>query len=140
MAPLTRSSKETGFCVQRGKKVTNKLHRQDAIRSYCRIAYQIAESHGWHEKERTFGDYIALFHSEISEALEAYREHPFIMLSPNVDNGDKPEGVLVELADELIRIFDFVGSYNLEEQFADALERKMIYNIGRPHRHGEKAL
>lgn len=30
---------------------------------------------GWYEADRTFGDEIALLHSEVSEALEAYRKH-----------------------------------------------------------------
>lgn len=44
---------------------------------------------------RSFGDYIALMHSELSEALEAYRngEEPFY-----VKDG-KPEGWAVELHD-----------------------------------------
>ena len=30
---------------------------------------------GWYDNSRTFGDDIALLHSEVSEALEAYRTH-----------------------------------------------------------------
>ena len=36
-------------------------------------AHAIAKSKGWWDTERTFGDLIALVHSELSEALEAYR-------------------------------------------------------------------
>ena len=37
-------------------------------------AHAIAKEKGWWNQERTFGDLIALVHSELSEALEAYRE------------------------------------------------------------------
>ncbi len=39
-----------------------------------REAHAIAKDHGWWDEERSFGDLIALVHSELSEALEAYRE------------------------------------------------------------------
>ena len=37
-------------------------------------AHAIAKAKGWWDEPRTFGDLMALVHSELSEALEAYRE------------------------------------------------------------------
>lgn len=36
---------------------------------------EVNEANGWFDSDRTFGEDIALLHSEASEMLEAYREH-----------------------------------------------------------------
>ncbi len=50
----------------------------------------------------------------------------------------KPEGIPIELADVIIRIFDFAGWFNID--LARAVEIKMNYNETRPKRHGGKTL
>ena len=80
-------------------------------------AHAIAKEKGWWDQERSFGDLIALVHSELSEALEAYREHPN-PLPPydrtftleKLPNG-KPVGVASELADVVIRVADMAEHY-----------------------------
>ena len=97
-----------------------------------------SKAHGFHDKVQTFGDYIALMHSELSEALEAFRDGAgYADVLTDVING-KPEGIPCELADVIIRILDFCGRYEVDIQ--EAVEAKMAYNSTRPHLHGGKLL
>lgn len=113
--------------------------------------YQTAYDHGWYYENRTFGDRIALMHSELSEALEEFRNghgfteiyhnassHPEVGVETGVSYGWKPEGIPIELADVIIRILDFCESEDIDME--TAIRIKMKYNEGRPYRHGGKAL
>lgn len=103
-------------------------------------AHANATAKGWWSHERSFGDQIALMHSELSEALEEHRNHHGLdsIYYHETPQGPKPEGVASELADVLIRIFDTCGRYGIPLE--QALREKMDYNENRPYRHGGKAL
>ncbi len=101
-------------------------------------SHQTAREKGWWDaghSERAFGEIVALFHSEISEAFEEYRAGRDLTEIYTGSNG-KPEGVPIELADLLIRIGDFCGYYNIPLEAA--LRQKLAYNKTRPYRHGGK--
>lgn len=102
----------------------------------------IDESHGtavekgwWDNPDRSFGEIVALFHTEVSEAFEEYRAGHALDEIYYGESG-KPEGVPIELADLLIRIADFAGHYGVPLE--DALRLKLAYNRTRPYRHGGK--
>jgi len=82
----------------------------------------------------TIPEKLALIHSEVSEALECYRERRLVT---EVSPEGKPEGLPSELADVLIRIADLCGA--LEIDLAAEVELKMAYNKTRAFRHGNKA-
>lgn len=94
-----------------------------------------AESKGWEPQiTRSFGDECALLHSEVSEALEAYR----IYGHDSADILGKPVDVASEFADVLIRLLHYTRAHgiDLEHQY----ERKMAYNRTRAYRHGGKSM
>lgn len=99
-------------------------------------SHATAVEKGWWDGERPFGDQVANFHAEVSEAWEEYRKQG---LDPDkflyfVDG--KPEGIAAELADVLIRIGDTCEHYNIPLE--EAIAAKLEYNKTRPYRHGGK--
>lgn len=131
----------------------------DSLQILVADAYRTASEKGWHSKPTSVGDKLALMHSEISEALEEFRQdgdvrkvyfrHPQSPLLPDREGAIKflgedrlkewkPEGLPVELADVLIRIFDFCGRYGID--LGTAVKIKLQYNKQRSYRHGGKRL
>lgn len=77
---------------------------------------------------RNKGEMIALMHSELSEALEGVRK------GKQDDHLPHLKSEAVELADCLIRIFDYAAGFNIDLQ--QAYDAKMAYNATRAdHTH-----
>lgn len=123
----------------------------------AREANLTAVAKGWYErdengclKQRDFDEVCALFHSEISEAVEELRDpasvrRPSGIYYPNVadaliENPDslpqlqgawqKPEGVAVELADLIIRLGDSALAWDCAAMVDHDLQKM---NPSKPH-------
>jgi len=96
------------------------------LNEYVKNCHKIAKLKGFWDKDRNDGEMIALMHSELSECLEALREN----------NWNDKGNVSEELADCLIRIFDFCGGRKIDIE--TAIQRKMEYNKHRPYKHGKE--
>jgi len=117
------------------KVVSQSTEQEDFINAVNKMKKQIHENavnHGWWEGDREDGTCIALMHSELSECLEALRN------GENLPDKHCPEysAVAVELADCIIRIFDYCGRKNIP--IAEAIVAKHLHNINRPYKHGGK--
>lgn len=99
------------------------------INALCKRAYYTSRDHGW--KHDNDGQAIALMHSELSEALEAMRK-------PDKKDEHLPhlDPVGLELADVIIRVFDFCGARGID--LGTCIKEKMAYNDKRPMKHGGK--
>ena len=85
-----------------------------------------------HKVAKNIPEKLCLIHSEVSEALEDYRDGN---LQADYE-GSKPVGFPSEMADILIRVFDLAGALGID--LDKAVAEKMAYNRTRPHRHGGK--
>lgn len=91
----------------------------NAFAAACR---EIAVDHGWEDTTRTFGDEIALWHSEASEALEEHRTGKDETLIYYNTGPDKAQRHIMEFLSE--RGDDFLPSVD-EEALDEALESAM---------------
>ena len=129
-----------GFLSQEGATSAIRLSNLNELRD---IAQGVNLSNGWFDSNRTLAEDIVLIATELGELGECLRdsEHP---APEHWYNGEKlkPEGIMSELADILIRVLDMAVRNEGEAgiSIGSAVAEKLIYNASRGHRHGGKAL
>ena len=101
--------------------------------------YRTSKEKGWHEEDESPPSvprmlaWMALLHSEVSEATEDIRKGLFVT---TVREDGKPEGLGSELADVIIRAMDTATALGFDMEAE--LRLKLDFNKTRPHRHGGK--
>ena len=117
------------------KKLILERNNNNMINDLVKRAHENSLKHGFWEDNRNFGEVIALIHSELSEAFEEYRNGKKIN-ETYYEEGHKPCGIPSELADVVIRIFDFCGGNDIDLE--KIILEKMNYNETRPYKHNKK--
>lgn len=132
------------------------------INQLAKEVHENAVAHGWWEKPPTLPEALCLIHSELSEALEEYREgNPLVygtcalaaedcrfsgvcdkVGQPGAEGGVegpcKPEGIAVELADVILRTLDLMAALGVDVD--GVVMAKHRYNLGREYMHGGKQI
>jgi NTP pyrophosphatase (non-canonical NTP hydrolase) len=100
-----------------------------------KVAHENAKAKGFYDTPPTIPERLCLIHSEVSEALEAYRDDD---IAGHVSESGKPEGLPSELADIVIRVVDMAAYLGIDLDAVVA--QKMAHNATRPRHHGRKRI
>jgi len=119
----------------------NNMDSSLLLNNMIKDSYQTALDKGWHEpdNEKTFLESAMLIITELSEAVDEFRNgRAYNEVYYNDDKPDKPEGIPIEMADVLIRLFDTCAQFGIDLESAYKIKSK--YNLSRPYRHGNKVI
>ena len=112
----------------------NMTEKEYSLRELQKEMHETAKLKGWHETEREIPELLCLIHSEVSEALECYRNNE-MNTTIRYEDG-KPEGFNTECADIAIRLMDMCEYLNID--LYSEIMRKWRYNQTRTYKHGGK--
>ncbi len=103
------------------------------LRTLMHAANDHARRAGFRDKDKSFGDEVALILTEAAEAFEAHRHG-----NPQSEHIPDFSGVEEEFADIIIRVAETAEHHNFD--LPAAVLAKMKYNTTRPRMHGGKLL
>lgn len=105
------------------------------LNELARDVHQTAVEHGFWIGGRSFGEQIALIHSEASEALEADRAGEPLTWEPE-DKPGKVNGAAGELVDVIIRCLDSLAFMDVD--IDEIFKKKAEYNRSREFKNGKR--
>lgn len=105
------------------------------ISALVRESFERAQRKGFYDPPPSVESRLCLIHSEVSEALEAYRDDA---MATTLGEKGKPEGLPSELADIVIRVCDFAGHLGIDLE--REIRLKSDFNETRPPKHGRVRL
>ena len=108
-----------------GRYDIDEFEAREIINKLCKMAHHIAYKKGFWDTERSDAECMALIMTEIGEALQELRKPDYSISK-----------VEEELADAVIRIFDYCGARC--PMFGTTLILKMKENMNRPYKHGKR--
>jgi len=144
----------------------NDYRPETGLNDFAKEIHKNAVQHGWWDVKRTLPEILMLCVSELAEALEEYRNNNPVYYTGcrlnldctisdiqgatcperSLDDGaagipcphstGKPQGIVVELADCIIRFLDYCGRECIDIE--TAIREKFEYNKTRPYKHGGK--
>lgn len=95
--------------------------RQEGLNIKMSQVREMADAKGFSADPSRIWEMLALIHSEVSEATDAYKK------------GQPLDKVGEELIDAIIRILHLLSALNLDAE--ELFERKMEINWGRPYKY-----
>lgn len=141
-AEIGAANKANGF-HERGEKL------REEVEWKTREGYDAEDAVGALRDYQT--SRLSLITTEVAEAIEELRNGDGVNETYYTEPGGtygssygfrrvgslrKPEGVPSELADIVIRTFDFADEFEID--LAEMIEEKLAYNATRGHKHGKK--
>jgi len=125
--------------VEQGLVKATILNPTYTARELIQRCWDVADACGWNQGKLPIPEQIALIHSEASEALESYRNNEELIWFREATKGNfKPEGLLAEYADIVIRVFHYARTMTTPEHFEKIISDKLDYNATRGFKHGGK--
>jgi NTP pyrophosphatase (non-canonical NTP hydrolase) len=96
--------------------------QDEGLNVKMREVREMADAKGFSSRPERIWEMLALIHTEISEATDAYKK------------GEPLETVGEELIDAIIRILHLLSALDLNAE--ELFQRKMEVNWSRPHKYG----